>query len=206
MAGKNTIEETIYIVQYDRKQLRSKINAARKKKNTKEKFDSLIALTKQYVELTETLRSYGKSADIQVEWLSPEYWTFQKDMFKGRYEEPVKTKKKTINKTPTEKPVKLHWRIILSWSVPPENCGCSTPVENIKSYIDRMSKWIPIKMVDASDMVFSDRHELSHIYELECDKKQYIDILESAKYILEISSATERDMCNIGIYGKKFEK
>ena len=209
MSRKQTVinDNTIDIIQYDRKQLRIKITSAKKRKNTKAKFDDLIKLTTQYCDLTETLKKYGKNTEIQAEWLTPEYWKHLKDSYKGKFEEPNKSKpsKKSVQ-IPVENKQKSYWRITLSWSTPPENSGCSTPVENIKSYMDRMSKWVQIKMVDTSNMRFSDRYELSHTYELECDKKQYINILESAKYILEISSATDRDICNIGISGKKFEK
>lgn len=207
MAKKKTIEVTeknVDILQYERKQLRAKISASRNRKNTIEKFDDLISLTNKYQELTESLNNFGKNLTTQVEWLTPEYWEGIKAALKRKDAFETKTSKskkhQVINDT------KDIWRIILSWSTPPENCSCSTPVENIKAYMDRLSKVLSIKLIETNHIEFIDRNEYTYTFEFECDKTQYESILESTKYILDISSATERDMCNIGIYGKKIKK
>jgi hypothetical protein len=209
MAKKKTMEVTeqnVDILQYERKQLRASISAGRNKRNTKEKFDKLIEQTSKYQELTDILNTFGKKLEIQVEWLTPDYWKNIKAALTVRNAFETKRTKSIKSITPPEKQDKYIWRIILSWSTPPENCGCSTPVERVKDYMDRMSKIISIKLCETNSNTFVDRTEYTHIFELECDKMQYDSILESAKYILDISSATERDACNIGIYGKKLKK
>lgn len=209
MAKKKTIEVTeknVDILQYERKQLRASISAGRNKRNTKEKFDKLIEQTSKYQELTDILNTFGKKLEIQVEWLTPDYWRNIKSALTVRDAFETKRAKSIKSVTPPEKQDKYIWRIILSWSTPPENCSCSTPVENIKAYMDRLSKVLSIKLIETNNMEFIDRNEYTYTFELECDKTQYESILESTKYILDISSATERDICNIGIYGKKLKK
>ena len=209
MAKKKTIEVTeqnVDILQYERKQLRAAISAGRNKRNTKEKFDKLIEQTSKYQELTDILNTFGKKLEIQVEWLTPDYWRNIKSALTVRDAFETKRTKSIKSITPPEKQDKYIWRIILSWSTPPENCSCSTPVENIKAYMDRLSKVLSIKLIETNNMEFIDRNEYTYTFELECDKTQYESILESTKYILDISSATERDICNIGIYGKKVKK
>lgn len=198
-------EQNVTVVQYKRNKLRALISATKNRKNTKEKFDKLIELTNEYRTVTEALKNYGKNVEIQSEWLTPEYWSMLKDTYKFNtvnITKPKKTKKSTPQKTEE----KTYWRITLSWSTPPENCNCSVPVENVKSLINTYAKFFPIKIVDESNCVYGDRIEASYTYEFEGDKKLYITILESAKHVLNLSSATERDICNVGIYGKKFDK
>lgn len=188
----------IDIALYKRKKLRQKILGARNGIKTQSFFDKMIKLTKEYEDQTKALENSGHKLSISAEWLTPVYWQLLKKSYNGKFE----TRKKHIN-TITENDT---WQIIISWTVPPNNCSCSTPVENVKNYLEKLSKTIGVKLKDTQSYIFNNQQEVSYIFELNSIESTYISILESAKYILDISSVTEKELCNVGIYGKKIEK
>ena len=172
-------------------------------------FDKIISMTKEYEKLTFELQNLGKNLEISAEWLTVEYWKLLKTKYKGKFIETKKHVNTKIDKSknniiPIENNIKSTGHIVVSWSTPPENCSCSTPVENVKNYMNIVhDKIVNVNTIDVQPVTFVDRREFSYIFEIKTDEIIFTNILESAKYILEISSATERDICNIGIYGKK---
>lgn len=171
-----------------RKRLRNTIYSVSRRKDSKEKFEKLIDLTKEYTELTFELTMQGCSVDTSTPILRESYWRQLYDEFNIGVEDSPKKMDK-------------NWNITLCWSVRPDYCVCDHIVTKVRGYLLEMG----LKKIDEHQQTFEDRTEFSETYRFVGAKMLYNLIIKSAEYILEVSSDSIHDMCLVGVYGKKVE-
>ena len=176
-----------------RKRIRGSIYSVSKRKDSSEKFEKLIALTKEYQELTFELTMQGCVVDTSSPTLRESYW-------KHAYDEYIISTQEQVNDAVTKKTDKK-WNISLCWSVRPDYCVCDHIVSKVRDYLLKMG----LKKIDETQQVFDDRTEFSETYRFVGAKILYTMIVKSAEYVLEVSSDSIHDKCNVGVYGKKVE-
>lgn len=187
------MSKNIDILKDKRKRLRGSIYSVAKRKDSAEKFEKLIELTKEYSRMTFELTLEG----CQVSNDSP---TLREAHWKKLYDEYILTKQEQVNEKISKK-TDRKWNISLCWSVRPDYCVCDHIVSKVRDYLTTMG----LKKVDECQQVFDDRTEFSETYRFEGAKVLYTMIVRSAEYVLDVSSDSIHDKCNVGVYGKKVE-
>lgn len=171
-----------------RVKLRNKIYSVSKRKDSKDKFEKLIDLTNEYNKLTFELTMQGFQVETSSQLLRESYWKHLYDEFVLSHEDtPKKTDKK--------------YNISLCWSVRPDYYVCEGVVSKVREYLLKMG----LKKVDECQQQFDDRTEFCETYRFVGAKVLFTTIVKSAEYVLEVSSDSIHDMCNVGVYGKKVE-
>ena len=172
--------------------VRNSIYATAKRKNSVDKFEKLIALTKEYKELTYQLLLDGSDVEIQSDKLRVDYWKRIYDEFLlEEHAKETEIKKRTDRK----------WNITLCWSARPDYCVCDNVVDKVRKYLIEMG----LKHMSDERTEFDDRVEFREVYQFNGPKVVYDTYLKSAEYILTITADSIHDMCNVGVYGKKVE-
>lgn len=187
------MSKRIDVLKDTRKRVRASIYSTAKRKDSPEKFKKLIALTREYGQLTYELTLDGCPVSNESQILRESHW-------KTLYDEYILHTQEQVNEEITKKTSK-RWNISLCWSVRPDYCVCDHIVSKVRDYLTTMG----LKKVDECQQVFDDRTEFSETYRFEGAKVLYTMIVKSAEYVLDVSSDSIHDKCNVGVYGKKVE-
>lgn len=187
------MSKNIDVLKDKRNRLRNTIYSAAKRKDSTDKFERLISLTKEYGQMTYELTLAGCQMSIDSDRLRESYW-------KRLYDEYILTKQEQVNEKISKK-TDRKWNITLCWSVRPDYCVCDHIVGRVRNYLITMG----LRKVDECQQVFDDRTEFSETFRFEGAKVLYSMIVKSAEYVLDVSSDSIHDKCNVGIYGKKVE-
>jgi hypothetical protein len=173
--------------------IRNSIYTTAKRKDSIEKFERLIKLSKEYKELTYKLVLSG-NADVEIrsDKLRSDYW-------KNKYDEYLLEQQ--VEKTELNKKVNKKWNITLCWSARPDYCICDNVVDKVRKYLIEMG----LKHINDERTEFDDRLEFREVYQFNGPKVLYDTYLKSAEYILTITADSIHDVCNVGVYGKKIE-
>jgi hypothetical protein len=186
------------IIQYKakRQKLKTDIENAIKRRDSKEKFEQLIKLTKDYEKITTDMNLDGIPAKVWPEKLSSKKWIDTYERFIQSEHEAIKQEKKTRKSI---KPVENQsYSITLCWTIKNEYCVCDAIIETIQKYFSS----IGLTDSDTTQTKFPDRIEFCQEYKLSCTKDKYELILKSAEYILEIATNSAYEQCNVGLFGR----
>lgn len=174
------------------------------------KYKSLIKICKEFATITKNLQDLGEKVDIGPKKYSVQYWEDLYKKFSANQREIAKAKeaknsidtikKKTSNKISTSNEVNLYY-INLAWTVKPNYYVCNSIIDKVKNYLEKMKLTYTFTFMDE----FPDRIEYSHEYKIKCTEDVYNTIISSAEYILEISTDSAYESCNIGVFGRKIE-
>ena len=187
-----------------------KIRSEVKEKDSNKKFENLIKFCKELDVVVYEITKAGYSAQVYAKKFSTDYWKERYDKFK-EYEKSKSVNKKEVDYTqlvvPQKKIVKSEntvdkktYYISICWTVKPEYCVCDSIIDSIKKYFETMK----CTLSDGSANQFPDRVEYQYTYKLKTTQDVYKAILTSSKYILEMSTSSIYDNCNIGIFGKTY--
>ena len=169
--------------------LKSDIESLNSLPNDESKYKQLIKLTTAYERFVKKVESEGVKIKSCPAYMTSTHW-------KTKYKKITKTKTKPKTKKPTTQ--NQHYALMLCWTIKPDCCVCESIVKKIKDYFTN----IGITMDDTTRTDFPDRVEFCESYIINCNKEKYDLILKSAEYILDISTNSIYDKCNIGLYGK----
>lgn len=172
--------------------IRNSIYTTAKRKDSADKFERLISLSKEYNELTYHLTLDGCDVEIQSDKLRTDYW-------KRAYDEYILEQQ--TQHTELKKKTDRKWNITLCWSARPDYCVCDNVVDKVRKYLIEMG----LKHMSDERTEFDDRVEFREVYQFKGPKVVYDTYLKSAEYILTITADSIHDMCNVGVYGKKIE-
>lgn len=187
-----------------------KIRDMIKEKDSNKKYDTLIKLCKELHKIVDTINDKGGKADADAQRFSVEYWKERYAKYNNWLNRPnKKTKPKWTDNsiitpqksTSSESDSKNVYFIMLCWTAKPEYCVCDSIIENVKSYLKTMK----CDYFDTEATLFPDRIEYCTTFKFKATKEVYEVILSSAKYILDMSTDTIYENCNIGIFGKKVD-
>lgn len=187
-----------------------KIRDEIKEKDSNNKFENLIKLCKELDDILYKIIKLGYSTQVYARRFNVDYWKERYNKFK-EYEKSKSVNKKEVDYTqlvvPQKKIVKSEnvvdkktYYISICWTVKPEYCVCDSIIDSIKKYFETMK----CTLSDASVNQFPDRVEYQYTYKLKTTQDVYEAILTSSKYILEMSTSSIYDNCNIGIFGKTY--
>lgn len=189
-----------------------KIRDGIKEKDSNNKFENLIKLCKELDGILFEIIKLGHSTHVYAKRFSVDYWKERYDKFKER-EKSKSANKKEVDYTQLIVPQKQKktiksknivdkktYYISICWTVKSEYCVCDSIIDSIKKYFETMKCTIS----DTSVNQFPDRVEYQYTYKLKTTQDVYEAILTSSKYILEMSTSSIYDNCNIGIFGKTY--
>lgn len=172
-----------------RKKIKNEISTVKKTQDRVEKFQKLIKLAKDYEKITTDMNLEGISAKVYPVTLSVQYWTdAYEDFLHG-----IKKSKKS--ETITDENL---YNIMLCWTIKNDYCVCDSIIENMQMYFSN----IGLITEDTVKTTFPDRTEFCQNYKFTGSKASYDLIMKSAEYILEISTVSAYEKCNVGIFGK----
>lgn len=174
-----------------RKKMKDAIASLKTMKDSKEKFEKLIKITSDYEAYVTDVQLKG------LTYASTHPYSSQKwiDAYYAFVNKPkTKSKTKKVDKNKTNK-----YNIVLCWTIKPDYCICESIIDKMQSYFSKLG----LKVADTTKTDFPDRVEICETYKISCTKDKFELILKSAEYILEISTDSVYDKCNIGIFGKE---
>lgn len=164
----------------------------------KQKLDThykhLIKLCKEFEKNIIILQNYGYKTSVWHKKLNYRTW-----------EAELKTKTNIVipkieNNINIQDKTNLYY-INLAWTVKPNYYVCNSIIDKVKNYLEKMKLTYIFTYIDE----FPDRIEYSHEYKIKCTEEVYNTIINSAEYILEISTDSAYESCNIGVFGRKIE-
>lgn len=167
-------------------------------KEHKQKLDvhykHLIKLCKEFEKNIVILQNYGYKTSVWHKKLNYRTWEVE-----------LKSKtnissQKIESNTSIQDKENLYY-IMLAWTVKPNYYVCNSIIDKIKNYLEKMKLTYIFTYTDE----FPDRIEYSHEYKIKCTEEVYNTIINSAEYILEISTDSAYESCNIGVFGRKIE-
>lgn len=176
-----------------RQRLATDIRALIKTKDSKEKFQKLIKLTKEYERITADMNLDGISAKVYPLTLSSKKWVDAYDLFMKEYTESCRRSYREVKQITEQN----KYNIMLCWTVKSDCCVCTDAITTIKKYFET----IGLKLIDTTKTDFPDRIEVCETYKIACNKDVYETILASADFVLSYTTALHEN-CNIGIFGK----
>lgn len=183
-------------------------------KLTKNKNESdlkeLIKNCKLFEKYTNTLKDLGYKVEIWHKRLDYRNWelmlnekTSIKSVTKTKTKKAAKSKKAENKKHIIQKAENQNsdilYYIMLCWTTRQDYCICDNAVNAIKKYFEKMKLEFMDTMVDS----FPDRIEYTSTYKIKTTPEVYKTIIDSAEYILDISTSNVHEKCNIGVFGKK---
>ena len=166
------------------------------KKKSEEDLKILIKWCKEYESLTKQYQKFDKNAKIWHTKLDYRNW---EKILKEKTSVAKVVKSKSIKET-DQIETNLYY-INLAWTVKPNYYVCNSIIDKIKNYFEKMKLTYTFTYMDE----FPDRIEYSHEFKIKCTEDVYNTIISSAEYILEISTESAYESCNIGIFGRKIE-
>ena len=186
-----------YIIEHNDKKCKiiDEIKSLSKSKDSNEKFEQLIKITKQYESYINKLNKKGLNIKVSPITLTSNKWKEAYKKYKSKTK--IKETKNKIVKTIIED---SYYNIMLCWTIKYDYCFCESIIEHIQKYFDS----IDLKKVDLTKTDFIDRVEFCEVYKIKCSKEKYDLIIKSAEYLLTVLSNSTYDKCNIGIFGKKY--
>lgn len=180
-----------------RQKLATKIRELIKTKDSKEKFQKLIKLTKEYEKITADMNLDGIPAKVYPLTLSSKKWIDAYDLFMKEYVENCRKSYRSVKQMTSQN----KYNIMLCWTIKSDCYICTDVITTIKKYFET----IGLKLVDTTKIDFPDRIETCETYKIACSKDVYETILASAKFVLAFTTAASSayETCNIGIFGKE---
>ena len=174
-----------------RQKMKDAVASLKATKDSKTKFERLIKITTDYESFITDLQLSGLTKATAYPY-SSQKWIDAYYAFVNKPKAKPKAKK-------TDKNKKNKYNIILCWTIKPDYCVCESIIAKVKNYMST----IKLKCNDITRIDFPDRVEFCQTYELNCTKEKYDLIMKSAEYILELSTDSIYDKCNVGIFGKE---
>lgn len=170
-------------------------------KEHKQKLDvhykHLIKLCKEFEKNIVILQNYGYKTSVWHKKLNYRTWEAE---FKTKINIRAPKIENNTNNTNIQDKTNLYY-INLAWTVKPNYYVCNSVIDKVKNYFEKMKLTYIFTYIDE----FPDRIEYSHEYKIKCTEDVYNTIIISAEYILEISTDSAYESCNIGIFGRKIE-
>lgn len=177
-----------------KQQVLTEIKSLSSIKDSADKFEQLIKLTKSYERYVAKLNKNGLDIKVWPITLTSDRWKAAYKKFNNT-NKPKKPVKSSSNKNEIE-----YYNIILCWTIKYDYCFCESIIEHIQKYFNS----IDLAKVDTTKTDFPDRIEFCEVYKVKCTKEKYDLIIKSAEYLLNVLSNSTYDKCNIGIFGKKY--
>jgi superfamily II helicase len=162
----------------------------KKNPDTVEKFQKMVKLAKNYEKVTTDMNLEGFNAKVHPNNMSVQYW---QDAFED-FLHDTKKLKKTVTKTDDHL-----YNIILCWTIKNDYCVCDSIIETMQNYFTNMG----LSVEDTTKTTFPDRTEFCQNYKFSGSKSSYDLLMKSAEYILDITTLSAYEKCNVGIFGKK---
>lgn len=233
--NRRKIKTPLEELSYQRWVLRNKIKDELNKSDSIEKCDTLIQLTGEFQDIAKKLLEGGINTRTNPPALyEPTYWrqkyielqgTFQSTSC-GNEQTTTKTTKTQQNTTVKVKPTKSKskscaknksttsgnkpqqntisnniYNIMLCWTTKVDYCVCDSIINAVRDYLLKMK----LEKVDNHTTTFIDKIEYCEVYQITTTKDIYEIILNSTQYILDISSDSIYDKCNVGVFGKEIK-
>lgn len=177
--------------QAKRTKIKDAVNALKVTKDSNEKFERLIRLTTDFEAYVVDTQLKGLKQAKSHPYNSQK-WVDAYYAFKNKPKPKPKPKKSTINQ-------KKDFSISLCWTIKPDYCVCEGIIAKIQKYFET----IKISSTDITRTEFPDRIEFCETYRLKCTKEKFDLILKSAEYLLDITTESAYDKCNMGIFGQQ---
>ena len=183
--------------------VRCRINELIKSYDSIEKFNELVKLTKEFKLSCKKLAELGVGTRKlpHPELFETSYWEDKLKSAGGKpskIEKPVKTKKEKPKEITQQKSL---YNIMLCWTARADYCVCDSIINAVRDYLIKMK----LEKVDSNCTKFIDKVEYSEIYQISITKEIYDVIISSAQYILDISTDSVYDKCNVGVFGKEIK-
>ena len=182
-----------------RQKIRKDFEAALKRKDSDSKFQELIRLTKEFEKVTTDMNLDGIAAKVHPEKMQSSIWVkAYEDYMHGTHEgTTVKKSKKSVTISDQQL-----YNILLCWTIKHDYCVCDSIIETLQNYF--MS--IGLITDGTTKTSFPDRTEFCQTFKLTGTKEYFDLIIKSAEYILDITTVSAYEKCNIGIFGKEIGK
>lgn len=177
------------------KKIKTEVRSISKRDDSIEKFEKLLKLSRDYKKIILEMQLDRFKIEVSQKYLSEETW-------QEKYNDFLKGTHKNKKHEPQKEDNIFSWNIILCWTIKHDYCICDSIIDNIKNYLNL----IGLTYIDITKTEFPDRTEFCEQYSIKCSTDNYNIIMKSVDYILNISSNSIHDKCNIGVFGKKLEK
>jgi hypothetical protein len=178
-----------------RQKLANSIRELIKTNDSKEKFQKLIKLTREYEKITAEMNLNGISAKVYPATLSSQKWIDTYNTFVKNYAEDCRKSYRAVKELNNHN----KYNIMLCWTIKNEHCVCESIVEKVKTYFSTLN----IVLMDSNKTVFPDRIEICETYKLKCSKETYNFVLKSVECIISLLTESSYDECNMGVFGKE---
>lgn len=172
-----------------RNKIKNEMTIVKKNPDTVEKFQKMVKLAKNYEKVTTDMNLEGFNAKVHPNNMSVQYWQDEFDSFLHN----TKKSKKTVTKTDDNL-----YNIILCWTIKNDYCVCDSIIETLQNYFTNMG----LSVEDTIKTSFPDRTEFCQNYRFSGSKSNYELLMKSAEYILDITTLSAYEKCNVGIFGK----
>lgn len=182
-----------------RQKIKKDFEAALKRKDSDSKFQELIRLTREFEKVTTDMNLDGIAAKVHPEKMQSSIWVkAYEDYMHGAEEErsPKKTKK------PTSASDQQLYNVLLCWTIKHDYCVCDSIIETLQNYLMA----IGLTSEGTTKSSFPDRTEFCQTFKLTGTKEYFDLVIRSAEYILEITTVSAYEKCNVGIFGKEIRK
>lgn len=172
-----------------RNKIKNEMTVVKKNPDTVEKFQKMVKLAKNYEKVTTDMNLEGFNAKVHPNNMSVQYWEDAFDSFLHG----TRNLKKTVTKTDDQL-----YNIILCWTIKNDYCVCDSIIETMQNYFTN----IGLIVEDTIKTAFPDRTEFCQNYKFIGSKSNYELLMKSAEYILDITTLSAYEKCNVGIFGK----
>lgn len=172
-----------------RNKIKNEMAIVKKNPDTVEKFQKMVKLAKNYEKVTTDMNLEGFNAKVHPNNMSVQYWQDEFDSFLHN----TKKSKKAVTKTDDNL-----YNIILCWTIKNDYCVCDSIIETMQNYFKNMG----LTVEDTVKTKFPDRTEFCQNYKFSGSKSNYDLLMKSAEYILDITTLSAYEKCNVGIFGK----
>lgn len=172
-----------------RNKIKSEITSTKKSADRVEKYQKLIKLAKDYEKITNDMNLEGFAAKVHPHTLSVKYWEDEFDSFLHG----TRNLKKSVTNTDDQL-----YNIMLCWTIKNDYCVCDSIIETMQNYLTNVG----LQSEDTVKTTFPDRTEFCQNYKFSGSKTSYELLMKSAEYILDITTLSAYEKCNVGIFGK----
>jgi hypothetical protein len=177
-----------------RQKLATKIRELIKTKDSKDKFQKLIKLTREYEKITADMNLDGIAAKVYPATLGSQKWVDAYDTFMKAHAENCRKAYREVKQMSDHN----KYNIMLCWTEKKDHCICESVVEKIKTYFSTLN----IALMDVNKTDFPDRIEVCETYKIKCSKETYEFVLRSVECLISLLTESAYETCNIGVFGK----
>lgn len=163
-------------------------------------YKTLISTCNELVRLCDILDAHGYKPWVHKKHSQAEYWKGELDKYLATKLVSPKIKESII-----QPKIENLYYLMLCWTTKSDHFAYESIIDKVKGYFEKLKSKFNLEFLDTMTDSFPDRKEHTMTYKIRTSPEVYESIISSANYILDITSNSLYDTCNIGVFGKKIE-